>query len=997
MQGLLGKLFTLALCWALSKGIESEQCVELGRGKVSTLSFRTELHKLPPDFWSKGVDNSKMILETILGKIKLYEKGQDKKWAELIQNIGNQYSDVSGGEVWLDDKKSQTVRVETIQGQEPGFCGLNEPISGQIEYNCAESEQLYGIGYHKVYEACKHNPILANYKVDWGVCLHAHYPWIDLLTSHICVMKSYNNDFIACFCAMDQDSNKLKSRGFCITKFECLLNKAGVEKSKPYEVPSTSSSSAISPQLILQIIHAAGQVSHDCAAHVQYFIEANTKDTVWFGVAQQKDNLRVRPPYHPESPCRNVHFSGQFDIGQLDVDNIEAGIEVYTPFIANVYNDPETDWVPPEKEEPEEPQECAPPLVNNIDPVHKARMDLLSFFFEERIMADLIIWLPGILFLYSSMCEERNRAMQLLVTLIQSLVITIGVYNIVISAIPLDMLKDLAELRHLQMVAFSTFFCVVIIVLNFKEVTEFFLKLALVCFIPDIVFWKMVVVMYTKDRMENFKIIYVSFLLIIGLASTYNVVKIVIEAHQKKRSIECQSSAGQVKVTKKRKNKQVKTVKQDSPKPSNPEVVNQAKAPAAAKCPSPSSHVVCPKKVSKETGSLTSSLLEKVPAKAKSKSRKLQVQGIQQRSSSETSSSSGEGPESSPLSKTRDQKFCTKNLHPGSKPPSKPLVSFMSDVDIRNHASLQYETKAASNETCGIERQIRPDNVKVQTQLDQTSHQSHLVDRLVQQYCPQSTDPSFNITHKSKILTIIQENNHQEDVPPRGGQKSDVKDIERDRSGFLLGSAALPPPSDSLFFVPGQHVSKRVPSPPKAEVEVKIISKEGLTSPTLEYKCGAKSSVSKDLLTRMEGGFKEVAYSNPVPGPVPDNLDHITSPLTRILVKEIDNYPAADVDKATKEILLYTNIEDLTIPEFQKIVVEKLQQEQEKIKDIYISDESASDEEDECHICLASLDEELEVLEGCGHIFHVSCISSWVARKESEKICASCPKCRAVI
>ena len=136
---------------------------------------------------------------------------------------------MSPGEVWLDDKNSQTVRVETIQveqrleiktfwqkkmpqGPEAGFCGLNEPISGQIEYNCAESEQLYGIGYHKVlstcwilcnrntttmppeyfwvhytlspqvYEACKHNPILANYKVDWGVCLHAHYPWIDLLT-----------------------------------------------------------------------------------------------------------------------------------------------------------------------------------------------------------------------------------------------------------------------------------------------------------------------------------------------------------------------------------------------------------------------------------------------------------------------------------------------------------------------------------------------------------------------------------------------------------------------------------------------------------------------------------------------------------------------------------------------------------------------------------------------------------------------------------------------
>ena len=78
---------------------------------------------------------------------------------------------MSPGEVWLDDKNSQTVRVETIQvgqisefkkplqqelsqGSETGFCGLNEPISGQIEYNCAESEQLYGIGYHKVLSTC---------------------------------------------------------------------------------------------------------------------------------------------------------------------------------------------------------------------------------------------------------------------------------------------------------------------------------------------------------------------------------------------------------------------------------------------------------------------------------------------------------------------------------------------------------------------------------------------------------------------------------------------------------------------------------------------------------------------------------------------------------------------------------------------------------------------------------------------------------------------------
>merc|ERR1719400_2773599 len=126
--------------------------------------------------------------------------------------------------------------------------------------------------------------------------------------------------------------------------------------------------------------------------------------------------------------------------------------------------------------------------------------------------------------------------------------------------------------------------------------------------------------------------------------------------------------------------------------------------------------------------------------------------------------------------------------------------------------------------------------------------------------------------------------------------------------------------------------------------------------------------------------------------PVADIPQTITSPLTRILIKEINNFPAAEVDRVTKEILLHTNIEDLTIPQFQKLVMEKLQQE--KNKEIYISSDEDDEEEDECHICLASLDEELEVLEGCGHVFHVGCIASWVARKESEKISASCPKCR---
>ena len=184
-----------------------------------------------------------------------------------------------------------------------------------------------------------------------------------------------------------------------------------------------------------------------------------------------------------------------------------------------------------------------------------------------------------------------------------------------------------------------------------------------------------------------------------------------------------------------------------------------------------------------------------------------------------------------------------------------------------------------------------------------------------------------------------------------------------------------------------------VPSPSKTEqlVEKKTRTGEVMTSPTLEYKCGDHTSVVEETMAKEEESTQKVANNRK---PVADIPQTITSPLTRILIKEINNFPAGEVDQATKEILLHTNIEDLTIPQFQKLVMEKLQQERNK--EIYISSDE-DEEDDECHICLASLDEELEVLEGCGHVFHVSCIASWVARKESEKISASCPKCRAKI
>ena len=67
------KVHNVDLTIICAQGLESEQCVELGRGKVSTLSFRTELHKLPPDFWSK-VSQLEKFDETITFKWRLHTR-----------------------------------------------------------------------------------------------------------------------------------------------------------------------------------------------------------------------------------------------------------------------------------------------------------------------------------------------------------------------------------------------------------------------------------------------------------------------------------------------------------------------------------------------------------------------------------------------------------------------------------------------------------------------------------------------------------------------------------------------------------------------------------------------------------------------------------------------------------------------------------------------------------------------------------------------------------
>ena len=143
----------------------------------------------------------------------------------------------------------------TLELRKDAICAAIDSFKqsdSDLMYTCEESEQLYGIGYHRVYESCKADPFLSKFSVDWAACLNAHYPWVDILASNICVVKSHDNDFIACFCSMKKGT--LHSRGFCITKFECLLyGRRGVENPRINSL----------------------EISQNCFNDIQYFLEAN--------------------------------------------------------------------------------------------------------------------------------------------------------------------------------------------------------------------------------------------------------------------------------------------------------------------------------------------------------------------------------------------------------------------------------------------------------------------------------------------------------------------------------------------------------------------------------------------------------------------------------------------------------------------------------------------------------------------------------------------------
>lgn len=260
-------------------------------------------------------------------------------------------------------------------------------------------------------------------------------------------------------------------------------------------------------------------------------------------------------------------------------------------------------------------------------------------------------------------------------------------------------------------------------------------------------------------------------------------------------------------------------------------------------------------------------------------------------------------------------------------------------------------------------------------------HNSEIVDELLGENCPESFDPRCKLPQKSKILTLIRENSQpdysfERTVGEIGDQlepdnSANLNEKSSSTSGFLFDNEIIAPnkSSNSLTFVSGlkenQTISSQIErhSPERNETKLKP--------------------------------EKEVFHKKCESPTKPIKLDTEIIPLARILFKQVSGFSLQEVNSAVKDILNDVKMEDITIPVFRNILIQKLENSNPWEDGVYMSDddyEGSNDSDiEECLICTELLEQDVQHLDPCGHVFHEVCIKEWV-RKE-----ASCPKCRAEV
>ena len=243
----------------------------------------------------------------------------------------------------------------------------------------------------------------------------------------------------------------------------------------------------------------------------------------------QLDKLRVRAPYHMESPCFEKSFSSNFDVGQFKQDlastsvKIPSGlqVEVFTPKLDGYRVIEMEDQVGrrngkpggmcriPEKPEPRvEQPTCGakpkPPPEEPVNPqVQKKKEDLIEIY-TERMVTTSVPWIPGIFFLYSYLLSERSRKQKLFVNAVQFGVIILGTYNSIVSTVlwKSSLYTLPGGIGRNEVIALGAAFAFACCI-NYKEIGELFLILSLLHFASNILLLFLVPHIRTEENVMH--------------------------------------------------------------------------------------------------------------------------------------------------------------------------------------------------------------------------------------------------------------------------------------------------------------------------------------------------------------------------------------------------------------------------------------------------------------------------------------------------------------
>merc|ERR1711915_315288 len=175
-------------------------------------------------------------------------------------------------------------------------------------------------------------------------------------------------------------------------------------------------------------------------------------------------------------------MGAQFDVGQLDTENLDSGIEVHVPNLVKYQMVPN---------EPQDPPRCSVPYDKDeeekIDPEVQQSLHRLDEILKERLITSMVIWIPGIFFLYSNLSSEKSNIQILLVQVVQCKVVILGLYNLAMAPILWSSkLFSKGQFGEEEMFFFA---CSILLTiwLNKKEIAELFLSYSIIYSVPTFI------------------------------------------------------------------------------------------------------------------------------------------------------------------------------------------------------------------------------------------------------------------------------------------------------------------------------------------------------------------------------------------------------------------------------------------------------------------------------------------------------------------------------